>query len=586
MGSISEDFIKTGNIFDRTTQNYQSLPFNKDNIFIAPNEFVNEQVINKKLELLHQNFLFLYKLGNYAKFDIPTTQYFAFSGSNLALYNRRLKKALYTKNTNLKESQHGASSFFVNELEGTVVFFTTQTKLYSVIVDVDSVSPLTETTSIDPLSGSIFFRDISDLKIDKQNNLYLVDNGYKNLYFYTIQTVLENESIYRSLPFLKNVVGGPGALSENAKFNNINNIAINDMFVLVEDDVNKCFKLFDKKLNWLNTIKLKSLFEKIQKFDGLAIDNNNFIFGIVGKTLYKFQLESNLNLTLIQEYDVGVYIGVDEKVLSIKVSDIDTNILYIVTNRFIIKVWGTDPSGCIGKFGVGEEIVWGDAFVGRDDDNLIVFKTISNTDKDAIGFYGFYDKLNIETLLTNRDFNIFSYDEIKISSNEYVTSWVFQKAIKKIYYNISKLLKEIKYRLVDENDVTSSIVDRLYNLAFFRYTTPSSEPFNLNIGINEKFQPDVINRGLNEIYVLQLDIMLYILNNLTTKRYLSPAPELAFESAIVYTYFTDNSVVLFPSPARLQPLEEFVPLNGILLSLGGAPYKSGEGISISPGIIT
>lgn len=163
---------------------------------------------------------------------------------------------------------------------------------------------------------------------------------------------------------------------------------------------------------------------------------------------------------------------------------------------------------------------------------------------------------------------------------------MFQKAIKKIYYNISQVIKEIKFRLVDDNVTVSSLVDRLYNLAFFKYTTPSIEPFNLNIGVNEVFQAEVVNRGLEELYTLQKELLLYVLNHKTTKQYLSPAPELAFENAIIYTYYSDNSIVLVPSPARLQPLEEFVPLNGIILSLGGAPYKSGVGISISPGILT
>jgi hypothetical protein len=396
--------------------------------------------------------------------------------------------------------------------------------------------------------------------------------------------VIDGEVIYRKLPFLKNVIGGLGPPEENTKFNNINNIAINENFVIVEDSVNKCFKVLDSQLNWLNTVSLKVFFDSIGSLDTLIIDDFNTVVGIKHQTLYKFKLDTFNSLVLEEVVDISSYIKGDEIVLSANFSQQNKLVFYVFTNRAIKKVWSTNPRGCIGEYESEEEIEWGSSFFldgGRDS---LIIKTKAS-DSSSCFLFGYEDMLEINSLLTNKDFEIFNYDEIKVDSNEYTSNWSYQKAFKKLYFNISALLREIKFRLVENDDSIKVIVDRIYNQVFLNYQNNFTDPLNLNVGINEIFQAEVINRLFDEILTLQLTILLYVINNSTTKKYFSPAPERTDKRAISYTYYGDQSININPNPAKLNPFENLIPLDGITISLGGAPFIGETGISVIEGII-
>ena len=584
MTNIINETVKYNIIFDKTTQTFDSLPYEIDSILIQPNEFAKHSVINRKLSYLHNNFLFLYKLCNYGEFTVPTSKNFSYSGSNIAFYEEVLKNYKITDNTNLTNSIYGALSYFKFQKEGTVLFYADKTHIYSIICDPYKLEPLTKTSFVDPLSGSIVFSDITQIKTSKSGALYVVDNGYKNLYFYNINPVLEGENIYRSLPFLKNAIGGEGIAEEKSKFGNINNIGINEKFVVAEDNKNKCFKLFDKNLNWLDTTKFISVFNRIEKFDAITINSSDHIYCIAKRRLFVFAIESNFNIILVDEFDISTYVGFEEKVLNIKFSYTDVNVFYVFTNIGIKKVWASSPTGCMGAFMPQGDIVWADTFIGNGDtSDSIILKTTTPGNIDTFRLQNYSDVVKINSILANRDFEIYGYENIKINKNEYVSNWVFQKAFKKIFYNHNKLIKETKFRLVEDDTDLSIVIDKVYNQIFLNFTRPSNEPVNLNIGINEIFQAEVINRVINEIYNLQITLLYYVVNNLTTKKYFSPAPYKIRRGGLTYTYFADDSINLFPEPAKLTILEELAPLDGIVLSLGGAPYIGGEGISIIPG---
>lgn len=584
MVSILNEYQKIGLEFDRTTGRIQELPYSKEDLLIAPNEFVKSATLNKKFYYLHYNFLYLYKLCNFGNFKIPTSTNFTFSANDNLFFETRFKKNLPVIKNEIQFSKKGAVSFYKPKLSGTVLFYITDKNLFSITIDRDFAELTTKTSFIDPLSGTIEFSNITDVKTTKGGNLYVVDNGYKNLHLYNAFPVIDGEVIYRKLPFLKNVIGGIGPQEENTKFNNINNIAVNENFVIIEDDVNKCFKVTDSQLNWLNTISLKTFFDNIKSLDTLIIDEFNNVFGIKHQTLYKFKLDDSFNLELKETVDISSYIKGDEKVLSAYFSQQNKLIFYVITNKGIKKVWSTDSRGCIGEFIPGEEIEWGSSFYLDEMRDSLILKTKTPEDQGCY-LLGYEDSLVINSLLTNRDFEIFGFNEIQVNHNEYTSNWSFQKAFKKLYFNLTALLREVKFRLVENDDNIKVIVDRVYNQVFLNYQNTFVEPSNLNIGINEIFQAEVINRLFDELYTLQLTILLYIINNNTTKKFFSPSPEKLNKTAITYTYYGDESVNINPDPAKLNPFENLIPLDGITISLGGAPFIGSGGISIIDGII-
>jgi hypothetical protein len=584
MTNIETDFEKYDFTFDKTTQFYQRLPYEEGEVLIAPNDSVKASLINKKLFYLHYNFLFLYKLCNYADFFIPKTTIFKFKGTNEVLFEENFRKFIFTDDTGIVESRKAAVSYNNPIIGGTTLFYATEKELCAMTVDRSSLKLLTRTQYVDPLSGSITFSNITQVKTNEKGELYVVDNDYKNIYYYDINTVLRGDGIYRQLPYLKNVIGGAGKIYENTKFNNIRNICVNTNYVVVEDDINSCIKILNKDLNWLNTIPFKAFFEENGNFDCLAIDSFNKVYGIIGRRLFTYQIDEKYNLAQLAEYDISSYIKLNDHVKEISFTQQDPLIFYIFTNRSIIKVWSSDPSGCIGEFPLDEELVWGTVFFAANNEDTLMIKTKSSENEREVKFIGYNDDLNISSLLVKKSFDIFDYDNIKIQENEYTAAWVYQKSIKKILFNLNTLVQQIKFRLVEDNRTISVIIDRIYNQIFLNYATPSESSFNTNIGQNELFQAEVVNRIISEIIIFQRTLLLYVLNNKTTKVYYSPAPQKRLSNVITYTYYADDSISIFPNPMKLQPLEELVPLGGIMLSLGGAPYRSGEGVSVVDGI--
>jgi hypothetical protein len=587
MIDIYQESINFGFLFDKTTQVYNALPYEKDGVFIAPNEFVRSNLINKKLEYLHYNYLFLYKLCNYADFIVPTIPLFSYTGTNTRVYEESFQKYIDTSNSSLLESKKAAIGYDIPKLGGTSVFYITQNELITSIIDRDNIDILSKASFIDPLSGSIKFSNATEVKINKRGDLYIVDNTFKNIFLYNTKPALEGDSIYRKLPFIKNIAGGIGPLQEKSKFNNINNIAVSNKFVVVEDDVNKCFKILDDNLNWLNTITLKQTFNEIGKFDCMAIDNFDNLYCVVGQQLYIYVIEekNNYNIRFKEKVDIAQSVSGVETPLNICFSSQSDYIFYIITNLGVKKLWSTDPSGCIGQYLTKNEILWGDIFGSNGLSDKILLKTQTETkSQNNFKLLGFNDQLDLKSILTNKNFEIYPLVDLLINKEEYVTSWVFQKAIKKIYYNLNKLIKEIKFRLVEDNTgEIPEIIDQIYNKTFLNYTYTPEEPANLSVGLNENFQAEVINRLFQEILDIQNTLLYNVISNKRTKKYFSPAPFKIEKNAIFYDYYGDESVVVSSRPLKLQPLEDLIPLDGIIITLGGAPYRSGEGVSVLEG---
>jgi hypothetical protein len=586
MKDIFQEAVDFGFLFDKSIQVYNSLPYGKDSVLMAPNEFVRSNIINKKLEYLHYNYLFLYKLCLFTDFIVPSTALFSYSGNNTRAYESVYNKFINSSNT-IAGSVAGAISYDAPSLGGTVIFYITNSEIVTSIVDRDNIDILSKTSFIDPISGTIKFENANIVKTNKNKKLYVVDNAYKNIFYYNITNILENDNIYRNLPFLQNVAGGAGPLQENLKFNNINNIAVNDKFVIVEDNINKCLKLLDFKLNWLSTTTLRDLFTNIGKFNCMAVDSFDKLYCITNQKLYIFQIEeaNDYNIRLLNITDISLYVNKDETPLNICFSNQSDFIFYVITDKGIKKVWSTTPEVYIGKYAVENKIVWGDVFAADQNEDNIILKT-HTIDKDGDGFIlmGFRDSLSVKSIITNKNFEIYSHKDFLIKRDEYTSNWVFQKAIKKIYYNLNRLLKEIKFKLVeDDNKEVPEIVNQIYNQAFLSYAYDSIEIPNLSIGLNENFQAEVINRVLQEILNFQTIFLLNITNNKRLKKYYSPAPEKSIKNAIFYDYFSDGSLNISSRPVKLQPFEDIIALDGITLTVGGAPYKGGEGISVTDG---
>lgn len=588
MKFIKEEFEKSGLILDKTTQPLTALPFDVESLKLKSNSYVNYETFNNILEKLHHNLMYLYRGCNIGSFKMFRSYSFTLSSSSVYPYFVDIENgytSIKISNPVLSGSELGAILPFIKEKNGNYVFFSDRKFLTCVFAGKTSTRFVFNTNNIDPLSGDIKYKDISDIKTDNTENLYIIDSSYNNVYQFNIKNFISDENIYREKLFIKNFIGGIGEVKDNNKFKKIKNLAVNNNFIVVQDSGDKCFKIFDKNLKWLGTNVFVKVFKKYNEFSDLVLDEDNNLFCCSERTIVVFNLSNN-SLSLKGEIKIEQYLEYQENIKKLALSPSNNKIIYLVTNKSVKKAWTTNISFLLGefKYNTNEEVAIKWLSLSPLDENvdvLAIYSLVGSEEQFSFSL----DSLDINTILNSDNFLIYSKEDILIKSDEYVQSWVILKNLQKVYYNLFILIQNIKYKFLEAPNLVYPVIkEKIYNTAFLGFSNSLNFEDNFNIGVNEIFQADVINRSINELVNLQTIILIYILNNKNETVYYSPNPELSKITIREYIYFVDDSLISSPNPSKLDIFEEFQPGGGLLTSLGGAPYTGIQGITITEGV--
>lgn len=592
MTDIQIEFEKTGMLFDKTTQQLTAFPYDFDDIRIKSNEYVTHTAINDSIEKLHYNLMYLYRGCNIGNFDIFDSYLYSISSTSSEEFFKNTYSG-YTfstpGNTKIVNGKYsvllpynfsGKSSYLFVAEPGFITCLKTGSEVCEYIFKTDNV---------DPLSGDIKFKNITDIKSDLYDNLYVVENEYNTIYQYNINNFVSSENIYREKLFLKNLIGGKGGINDNNKFDNIKNIAVSNNLVVAQDTGNKCFKIFDKNLNWINTSVFVEIFDEVIEFEGIILDENNNLYTGTGNKIYKFNFNKDFNAFEFDNiYDLKNYFFDNESITGLYNIPSNKSLFYAQTNRSIKKIWFTSLTYVLGQFNFSDNnanahINWISVSRYDDDKDLVAVYSILPDNKESLSIN--QDITYYNTLLNKETFLIYDLSDMYIQPNEYVQSWVLLSKLSKLYYNLFIFLQNIKYKYSEKDGIEYPIIEKkIYNTGFLGFIDSVNYENNFNLGVNEIFQSDVINRALKEIYTFQLTILLYIINNQNNKQYLSPDPYRNLPTSQRYLYFVDESLLLTPNPITLNIFEEISPGAGILKSLGGAPLSTDESISIEEGV--
>lgn len=588
MNLILEEFNKSGLIFDKSTQSLSSLPYDYDSVKLKSNSYVSASTFNNIIEKLNYNLMYLYRSCNVGSFEMFKTYRYTLSSKKTLPYFTEIENN-YEKTTisysPLSGSKIGIVLPYSTEKAGSYVFFSDRKNLTCIFTGRFNTSFVFNTNNIDPLSGDIKYKNISDIKSDYYDNLYILDSGYNNIYQFKIDNFISNENIYREKLFVKGVIGGFGDINDNNKFNSIKNLAVNRDFVVVQDIGDKCFKIYDKNLNWLSTFVFFKIFKNYIEFEDILLDNDNNLYCCKDNYVVVFTLKNNV-LELKEEIKIEQYLEEGEYVKQLRLSISNNKILYLVTNKSVKKAWITNLRFLLGSFEFKKEyntdINWLSVGpVNELEDIIVLYSKLDNSEQFSVS----YDTVAINTLLNSSNFDIYTLDELTIDRDEYVQSWVILKNLQKNYYNALILLQNIKYRFFElPGSIYPIISEKIYNLAFLGYSNPIEFEPDFNIGINEVFQAEVINRAIKQIIDFQSIILINILNNKNEVVYLSPEPEKGLVSIKQFIYFVDDSLILSPNPVKLEIFNDLTPGGGILTSLGGAPYNGIDGILVTEGV--
>jgi hypothetical protein len=527
MNAIDTEFQKIDLNYDRTVTDVFQLPYSLDTILLQPNELAVSQSFNLKIQKLYDNFLYLYGLCNVADFKIPRRYegwvgYTNLEKQILYLYDDSTTNAVAVLSSVLFASNQALAFYSTDSrYEQNLLFTNGQFISLNGINQRDGdYSPvnLIQQSSVDPLSGSINFYNITGIAQYKAEQLFISDATYNNLYSYNLGGAVSDDNIRNRQLFQLNVVGGRGTSQDRIKFNNIGKIAVAGDVVIVEDKGNKTFKVYDRNLNWLNSTITPTLFNAISTINAMVYsEKDNRLYIASNTALFLLDISTDYNLTSAKSYDFSSILTGNEYFVDIKFANYDKDVFYLLSTKNLYKKWITKPEKNIGMLKNSvfndDNFRWITTSPGVSGDDVLIYAVSQDLTRSYIAVYR--DNLSLTTLFkTDNPLIVYSKQDVLIDPEEYNCSWVYNKSIKKMLYNMSLLVNNIGYRFFTDEDNTGTPVFlyRGYN-NFFRYNAPLDTNKHSNVFINENFQAETVNRCFKQIYDYQQLVLQTIITN-------------------------------------------------------------------------
>ena len=528
--------------FDRMPGETLTLPYNFYDIKIKPNDLVLASVVNTSLEKLYDNLLYIYSRSKISSNNIPSIhnyKYIIYDSGNLSYEDRTefsnvssstLHTSILSSANNVIVFDHDLTTdnvFIFND--STSISYISANDVYSQsLTGTDLGNKIGRVADIEFIteSSDLKFANIVDIKINSNNDMYVIDSSYCTLYKYNITGLTRYDSAVLSRSktpgsMLIDSIGSKGELSEDTRFNTPKLIAIDDKdnvyvldFTITEGGV---AKIFNVNGNWVKTIDLVDEFKSFPPQEIIFNpDNKTFIVLTTNRYINVYDTSFNRkSSTLIKDG------GSSENLVKIALSKENTNILYILSNNNIYKKFLTDLSLTIGRFKIEEKNIGTgiptdknftaidirlttDPVTGDERDEIYVLD--SNT-----GILHQFDEDSnfISVVYSIYKDSVFTFNELKVNNEEYVSADVYNKVLGKLVTNHLLFLEFIRSKFVIEYEYTG-----IANLIGTDYITANEIDVNTYkpkydnfIGLNEILLSSTINRALESIYNLQLEML-------------------------------------------------------------------------------
>jgi hypothetical protein len=338
-----------------------------------------------------------------------------------------------------------------------------------------------------------------------ENSLYISDETRNNVVRLNINGFINSDKDSQRFNkfFETKIIGGEGVVRSNYSFNQPKIIQFYNEKLYVFDQGNLTIKVYDKELNYISNIR-KAAFIRNNIPASVKIHNDNFYWLTPAGVLYIL----DLNLNLIDTHVLFNKNNVEE-FLDLFISTINNN-FYVITKSNIYKYF-TNSKIIIGEFNlssnniIATDLKFITNFNVNGKDLIYVYSS-----KNGRGmFLSFLEDDHFLNLLSDYNFNIFSTDELHIQKNEFTSSFVYNKACLKMLGNLTQFINFI-YKKIKCNKNKNGIYTfngiTYFNTAELDVATFTPDLNNF-IGVNEIFSSAVINRLLNKLYDLQLDIV-------------------------------------------------------------------------------
>jgi len=568
VSQYSTDYYRSTNFKDRNVFDVMSLPYSIEEIIIEPNEIVGYSVLNKKIEYLHNNLIYLYSQLFMGSTDVPidlnVNTLCNLIGTNNFGWETKLKQInnnrifgfgpLGSNPTLSGYKEFDVMKRFVvipfEDNKGIGIFGISNTYFVGLTSTISEDGQLSGaaftfyTNVIDNYSNELC-KNLEDIKYDGKF-LYVSDskiNGGGQVFKYDITGYITNDAVFENKKYMIEPIGGSGSVDRMNKFKNCTVLGANNGEIWVYDSGNNAIKIFDSNFVWKKTLKIPStgnysvLDIRYRKMNDHVYvlykdssDENNPQYGL-------FEFGNSYNLIKTYVFTDILFKDTDAQFNRMAISEQDSNVFYVITNNSVFKKFFSKPEQTFAvfnrdKFYPDDTFIWDQ--IELEWDNLRDYETwnyaefftinlttndiyiaASKSNKDDLYFMGdtYISHLNERTdylsLLNNDALPYYNYKSIKFENIEYNQSLVLNKEIYKLYQNILQFKNNLKGRFYAEFDKYSDLKykDYIYLTDEEINTLNIDIEYNSFINDNELVQPNVINRIFSKIYNYEINLL-------------------------------------------------------------------------------
>ena len=555
----SADYHASKYFKDRILYDDINLPNKIDKILIQPNEIVNFNILNKKIEFLQENLIYMYGQLFVGSTNVPVDKNINIlcnkQETDTFNWERREEKPISYNKLGLVP-QYNVYSEYDNIKSFVVIPFKDQSGVSILAISDTHLIGLTSNISEDgQLSNPNFLLytnvidnntqerciNLEDICFDDRY-LFISDstiNGGGQVFKYDVTTFYTNDYIFEGNRFLVEPIGGYGDNSKQNKFNGCSILGVSPKQLWVYDSGNKVIKVYDNNFVFKKTVKVptgpykildiryRKLNDSVYVLYENSYDPSNLKFGY-------FEYSNTFVLTNTCVFSDVLYDENDMKFNRMCISEQDSNVFYVISNNSVYKKFFTKPEKTFAIFDrkfifPDDNFIWNDAselwnvedrtWNNQDYYKLIkindVFVLGSNKNKDDLYLIGnsftmhFNEKTEYTTVLKNINMPYYNFDKIKFENIEYNQTLILNKEFYKLFSNIVAIKNNLKGRFYAEYNNFGDVIynDYIYITDDEINTLNIETDFNTFINDNELVQPNVLNRLFNKIYDFQIKLL-------------------------------------------------------------------------------
>lgn len=486
-----------------------TLPYTREQIHIQPNEWGVADVFNTSVLRIQECLQYLLEKTQTISTYSPTL-FYGWLGNYSGTPASKLTWVMQTYNSEYLDRSDlatiGSGNTYFNGLVDSLEY---DDKL--VVIDYNKLRLFKN--SSDP--EEIFFTNgdqlssflINPVSIDYDyDNKYLyISDAYLNT-IYKLQVVVdENNSINNKIN-IELFVGGFGGLIENNSFNNPVEIKYKNNYLYVLDYNNNCVKQYNSDLNWVYTYYINTFATDMPI--SIAALSNGLLYVLTEN--YNVYIFDNFSNTIFETFSLK---SINDASNLLKISFTQNeDFFYILTEQNVFKFSLT--GSYISVFNIPKKIStkYNNIKTGKDNKVLIISNKCLFKTQDVLIIY---------RIGRGQPFEFWSYDQITVNENEFVSDIVYNKTLLRLNQNIKSFRNILNAKFVIANEITPNGVINYFSYVPIDYISggltlsDTIENETIGIGVNELHVPPVVNKQLDYLY----DALLELADFLSIKNY-------------------------------------------------------------------